>query len=140
MTGPPAGRPHPDTVFRGSRKQQPRAFDAGRRVPVVGEDDVLIDVCAPDRLGHYLAAPNAEVRRRKDGSIRLVRLRAAGDDRGHRGEGHGRSTVTTERVRNDWGGLVGSDLNLKHKQTCNTWGTAHSELAAFKGSSEEPRT
>jgi hypothetical protein len=104
MTGPPAVRPHSDTVSRGSRKQQPRASEGERRVPVVGEDDVLIDVCAPERLGHYLGAPNAEVRRRKNGSIRLIRLRAAGDDRGHRGERHGRSTVTTERVRNEWVG------------------------------------
>jgi hypothetical protein len=68
-----------------------------------------------------LNAPNAEVRRRADGSIRLVQLRSMGDDRGHLGEFHGRSTVTTERVRNDWGKLVGSDLNLKHKETCTAW-------------------
>ena len=90
---------------------------------VVGEDGVLIDVCPPDRLGRYLAAPNAEVKRRADGSIKLIRLRSMGDDRGHLGENHGRSTVTTERVRNDWGKLVGSDLNLKHKQSCAAWKT-----------------
>lgn len=88
---------------------------------VVGEDDILIDVCTPDRLGRYLDAPNAEVKRRADGSIRLIRLRSIGDDRGHLGENHGRSTVTTERVRDDWGNLVGSDLNLKHKETCANW-------------------
>lgn len=92
-------------------------------MPVVGEDDVLIDVCTQDRLGRYLAAPNVEVKRRTDGSIRLVRLRSLGDDRRHLGENHGRSTVTTERVRNDWGVLVGGDLNLKHKETCATWGS-----------------
>jgi hypothetical protein len=90
---------------------------------VVGENGIVVDVCTTmDQLGRYLAAPNAEVKRRKDGSIRLVRLRSAGDDRGHGGEHHGRSTVTTQRVRNDWGQLVGSDLNLKHKETCDTWG------------------
>lgn len=122
MTGPPAARPHRDTVSRGSREKQPRAFEAGRRVRVVGEDDLLLEVCAPERLGRYLTAVNAEVKRRQDGSIRLVRLRSEGDDRGHLGESHGRSTVTTERVRNDWGVLVGSNLNLKHKEACNTWG------------------
>jgi hypothetical protein len=95
----------------------------------VSEDDFLVDVCAPDGFQRYLSAPNAEVKRRKDGSIRLIRLRSVGDDRGHLGEDHGRSTITTERVRNDWGRLVGSDLNLKHKETCDTWG-----IPAFKTS------
>ena len=122
MTGPPALRPVHDTASRGSRDKQPRAFEAGRGVRVVGEDDVLLEVCAPELLGRYLAAPNAEVKRRKDGSIRLVRLRSAGDDRRHLGERHGCSTVTTERVRSDWGALVGSDLNLKHKESCSAWG------------------
>src|SRR5260370_9703441 len=122
MPGPPAPRPLADSVFRGSREKQPRAFGGGRLVRVVGEDDVLIDVCTPDRPRRYLAAPNAEVKRRADGSIRLVRLFSQGDDRGHLGEGHGRSTVTTQRVRNDWGELVGSDRNLKHKESCNAWG------------------
>ena len=123
MTGPPATPPQHDTVSRGSREKQPRAFDGGRRVPVVGENGIVVDVCTTmDQLGRYLAAPNAEVKRRKDGTIRLVRLRSLGDDRRHLGENHGRSTVTTERVRNDWGGLVGGNLNLKHKETCDTWG------------------
>jgi hypothetical protein len=128
MTAPPAARPVPDTVSRGSREKQPRAFEAGRRVRVVGEDDLLLEVCAPERLGRYLTAANAEVKRRQDGSIRLVRLRSAGDDRGHLGEDHGRSTITTERVRNDWGRLVGSDLNLKYKETCKTWGSPAVEV------------
>ena len=122
MTGPPASGPPHDTDFRGSRDKQPRAFEAGGGVRVVGDDDLLVDVCTPDRLAAYLAAPNAEVKRRKDGSIRLIRLLSHGDDRGHLGECHGRSTVTTERVRNDWGALVGSDLNLKHKESCDAWG------------------
>ncbi len=133
MTGPPV-RPHSDPVFRGSREQQPRAFDEGKRVRVLGEDDMLLDVCAPDQLGRYLTAPNVEVKRRKDGSIRLIRLLSMGDDRGHLGENHGRSTVTTERVRNDWGAPVGSDLNLQHKTTSTSWGAPavkiHLETAA----------
>jgi hypothetical protein len=123
MTGPPAKRLAPDTVFRGSRDKQPRAFGGGGRVPVLGENDVVVDVCTSlDQLRRYLAAPNVEVKRRANGSIRLVRLRHAGDDRGHLGENHGRSTVTTERVRNESGELLGTDLNRKHKQTCQTWG------------------
>jgi hypothetical protein len=93
----------------------------GRGVRVVGEDDVLITVCTPEAVEHYLSAPNAEVKRRKDGSIKFIRLRSVGDDRGHLGENHGRSTVTTERVRNDSGQLVGSDRNVKHKQSCAAW-------------------
>src|ERR1039458_8531416 len=115
MTGPPAMRPYPDTVSRGSREKQPRAFEAGRRVRVAGEDDVLLEVCAPERLAFYLAATNAEVKRRKDGSIRLIRLRSAGDDRGHLGEDHGRSTITTERVRGEWGAIVGSDRSEERR-------------------------
>jgi len=122
MTGPPGVKPNPDTVSRGSRQKQPRAFDGSRRVRVIGENDVLIEVCTPDCLGRYLAAPNVEVKRKTDGSIKLVRLRSGGDDRGHQGESHGRSTVTTERVRNDWGDLLGGDANLKHKSSCTTWG------------------
>jgi hypothetical protein len=121
MIGPPALRPVPDTVFRGSRETQPRAFGGGRGVRVLGEDDVLITVCPPEAVERYLRAPNAEVKRRANGSIKFIRLRPVGDDRGHKGENHGRSTVTTERVRNDWGELVGSDLNLRHKKSCATW-------------------
>lgn len=122
MTGPPAARPPDETVSRGSREKQPRAFEAGRGVRVVGEDDILLEVCAPHLLERYLAAPNAEVKRRKDGSIRLIRLRSQGDDRRHLGECHGSSTRTTERVHGEWGELIGSDLNRQHKATCIEWG------------------
>lgn len=122
VTGPLVGRPAHGTVFRDSRENQPPAFDGGRLVRLVGEDDALIDVCTPDRLGRYLDAPNAELQRRADGSIRLFRLRSVGDDRGHLGDGRGRSTVATERVRNDWGALAGSELNIKHKKARDTWG------------------
>jgi hypothetical protein len=90
---------------------------------VLGENDFVMDVCTTaDRLAPYLAAPNAEVKKRADGSIRLVRLLGGSDDRGHLRERHGRSTVTTERVRNDWGGFVGSDRNLQHKPSSASWG------------------
>jgi hypothetical protein len=122
VTGPPGLSQDPDTVSRGSREKQPRAFDGGRRVPVLGENDVLIDVCTPDRLRAYLEAPNVEVKKRADGSVKFIRLRSVGDDRGHQGESHGNSTRTTERVRNDWGDLVGGNFHLKHKPICTTWG------------------
>jgi hypothetical protein len=128
-----AARTPSHTVSRGSRNKQPRAFDGGERVRVVGEDDIPLDVCTPDQMQRYLNAPNAEVKRRKDGSIRLVRLRSVGDDRAHLGENHGRSTVTTERVRNDWGTLVGSDLNLQHKATSAAWGVTAVKIRPVTG-------
>jgi hypothetical protein len=88
---------------------------------VVGEDGLLITICTQEAAERYLGAPNAKVKRREDGSIKFICLRSVGDDRGHMGENHGRSTVTTERVRNDWGQLVGSDRNLQHKQSCAAW-------------------
>jgi hypothetical protein len=128
MTGPPSRREVPDTVSRGSREKQPRAFEETRRVPVVGEDDVLVELCSQESIRRYLGAPNAEVKRRTDGSIRLVRLRSLGDDRGYVGERYGRSTVTTERVHNDYGELVGSAYNLQHKRNCDTWGNVSGTL------------
>jgi hypothetical protein len=122
MTGPPPLRSHRETVSRGSRDEQPREFEGGRRVRVVGEDGVLIEVCSPESVRRYMGAPNADVKTRKDGSIRAVHLRSQGDDRGHLGERHGRSTVTTESVRNDSGVLVGGEQNLQHKKSCNNWG------------------
>lgn len=123
MRGTLASWPLPDSVFPGSREKQPRAFDEARRVPVLGEYGVVVDICTQDTVGHYAAAPNAEVKRRTDGSIRFVRLRSLGDDRGHLGECHGRSTVTTERIRNDRGRLVGGAYNLRHKEICSAWGS-----------------
>jgi hypothetical protein len=61
--------------------------------------------------------------RKHAGELVGIRLLSLGDDRGHAGERHGQSTVTTERVRNDWGVLVGGNLNLKHKENCDTWGS-----------------
>jgi hypothetical protein len=75
-----SGRPQPrGTVFRGSRDKQRRAFDGEQRVRVVGEDGILLDVCTPDKLDRYLNAPNVEVKRRKDGSIRLIRFLPMGE-------------------------------------------------------------
>jgi hypothetical protein len=96
MTGPPGLTPAPDTVSPGSREKKPGAFNSSRRVPVLGENDVLVDVCTPDRLRGYLAAPNVEVKRRADGSIKFVRLRSVGND-------------------------LGRDLNVQHKEASATW-------------------
>jgi hypothetical protein len=121
MTVPPADWPVSGTVSRGSREKQPRAFGDERRVPIISEIDEVIDVRTQGTLDRYLVAPNAEVKRRRDGSVKYIRLRSFGDDRGHPGEKHGRSTITTERVRNDWGDLVGSELNRQHKKSCLNW-------------------
>ena len=60
MTGPPASRLSPEAVSRGSRQSQPRESGKGKRVRIVGENDVLIDVSQPDRLGRYLEAPEGQ--------------------------------------------------------------------------------
>lgn len=78
--------------------------------------------CSQDGAKRYLPAPNVEVKKSADGSIKYIRLLSNGDDRGHAGECHGRSTVTTERVRNDWGDLVGGNTRLQHKRNCSAWG------------------
>jgi hypothetical protein len=75
-----------------------------------------------ERIRRLLAAPNAVAVRKHDDKLVAIRLESFGDDRGHSGEMHGRSTVTTERVRNDEGQTVGSNRNVKHKGTCTTWG------------------
>jgi hypothetical protein len=124
MKPPPAVGCVPEAVSRGSRENEPRAFAVGRGVRVIGEDGNLIEVCPPDRLDRYLAAANADVKRRADGSIRLIRLRSTGDDHRQPRGSFGKSTITTERVRNDWGVILGSDLTLQHKKTCLTWGHA----------------
>ena len=118
MTGPPAVRRIPQTTLREVEKQT-RAFDRGRTVRVFGDAgnfiqrlDSLRDAAAITRL---LAAPNAEPVRRHSGALVGIRLLSLGDDRGYSGERHGRSTVTTERVRNDHGLYIGWYRNLQHK-------------------------
>jgi hypothetical protein len=47
----PAGSGSPnDTVFRGFRNKQPQALNDARHVSIVGDDDILIDVCSMDLL------------------------------------------------------------------------------------------
>jgi hypothetical protein len=88
-------------------------------VRVFGEDGYFIMRLDPSRnaedIRRLLAAPNAVPVRRHAGELVGIRLLSCGDDRGHAGERHGRSTVTTERVRNDRGIYIGGDRNLKHK-------------------------
>jgi hypothetical protein len=68
-----------------------------------------------EAIRRLLTAPNAVPVRKHDGDLVGIRLLSMGDDRGHSGERHGRSTVTTERVRNDNGVYIGWDRNVKHK-------------------------
>jgi hypothetical protein len=68
-----------------------------------------------ERIRRLLVAPNAVPVRTHGGKLVGIRLLSFGDERGHSDERHGTSIITTERVVNDLGVYVGSDLNLKHK-------------------------
>ena len=76
----------------------------------------LVDVCtSKEQLDRYIRAPNADVVRSQDGRIQAVRLWSVGDDRGHAGERHGSSTVTTQRIRNEAGKIIAPDYAVEHK-------------------------
>jgi hypothetical protein len=95
-------------------------------VRVFGEDGFFVaslnPACDSAQICRLLEAPNAVPVKKHGGKLVGIRLLSMGDDRGHSGERHGCSIVTTERVRDDSGQFVGSKKNLKHKRTCNTWG------------------
>jgi hypothetical protein len=88
-------------------------------VRVFGEAGNFIQRFDPSRdadsIRRLLAAPNAVPVRKHGGELVGIRLLSLGDDRGHAVERHGRSTVTTERVRNDHGVYIGWNRNVKHK-------------------------
>src|SRR5205823_5938768 len=89
-----------------------------------------------EEIRRLLAAPNAEAVRTHGGKLVAIRLRSFGDDRGHTGERHGTSIITTQRVANDSGIYVGSHLNLKHKsENVNQLATG---LGAAQGSARSP--
>ena len=119
MRGPPAERQESRTSIRLDAKQG-REFDGGGAVRVFGEGGYFITHLHPGRdseqIKRLLDAPNAVPVRKHGGRLVAIRLRSVGDDRGQSSERHGRSTVTTERVRNDDGLLVGTLRTLKHKQ------------------------
>jgi hypothetical protein len=100
-------------------QKQGRAFEARGVVRVFSAGDYLVGRLQLDRdsaqIQRLLGAPNALAVRNRAGKLVGIRLHANGDDRGQRGESHGRSSVSTERVINDFGNYVGSDRNLKHK-------------------------
>jgi len=100
-------------------EKQGRAFEGGGAVRVVSDNDFLVtrlDLTRDSQqIIRLLAAPNAVEVRTNGGRLVGIRLLSGGDDRGHSGERHGSSTVSTERVRNDDGVLVGCDRTLKHK-------------------------
>ena len=123
---PPASRQDAQPTFREVEKQA-RAFDEGGAVRVFNENNYLVDrlnlLRDSEQVRRILAAPNAVPVRKRGGKLVAIRLQSFGDDRGHADEQHGRSTVTTERVRNDAGQYVGSENNVKHKEMCKTWGS-----------------
>jgi hypothetical protein len=118
MTAPPAARPLVKPSVRRDEKKG-RASEGGGVVRVFSEYGYFITCLNPSRdseqIRHLLDAPNAVPVLKHGGKLVAIKLLSFGDDRGHAGERHGRSTITTERVRNDYGVYVGSDRNLKHK-------------------------
>jgi hypothetical protein len=125
MNSPPAPKPNTKTSLRRDGEKQGRVFDGARAVRVFNEHDFLVACLHPshdaEQIRRLLGAPNAIPVRKHNGKIVGIRLLSFGDDRCHSGEQHGRSTVTTERVRNDEGYYVGTHKNLKHKEICKTW-------------------
>jgi hypothetical protein len=121
MRSPPAERPTTKTTSGEVEKQAP-ASEAARRVRIINADGMLVDVRTADQLNNYLKAQNAEIKRNHAGHIVYIRLLSFGDDRGHSSERHGRSTTTTQRVRNEHGIFVGGDHILEHKPaSCEHW-------------------
>ena len=118
MNSPPAARPATKTSLRRDQKQG-REFEGSRGVRVFGEYGFLVkrldSLRDSNQILRLLAAPNAVPVRTHGGKLVGIRLLSVGDDRGHSGERHGTSIITTERVVNDQGTYVGSDRILKHK-------------------------
>ena len=126
MTSPPGARPNSQTTFRGAAKQA-RESEGGGGVRVFSVTGFLVARLHQSRdagqIRRLLAAPNSVAVRTNSGRLAGIRLLSFGDDRGRSGERHGRSTVTTERVRNDAAQYVGSEKNVKHKEICKAWGS-----------------
>jgi hypothetical protein len=111
-----AARPRPS--IRQDEKQG-RESGHGGVVRVFAEDGYIVArldrSSDSEQIRRLLAAPNAVPVRKHAGELVGIRLLSLGDDRGHAGERHGRSTITTERVRNDHGVYIGGNRTLKHK-------------------------
>ena len=118
MSGPPPVRRIATPSIRLDEKQG-RAFEGTRTVRVFGARGNFIvalnSLRDGEQISRLLAAPNTEAVHRHSGGLTGIRVLSFGNDWGGSGERHGRSTVTTERVRNDIGMLIGGDQNLKHK-------------------------
>jgi hypothetical protein len=118
MNSPPTARSVTQTSIRQDEKRG-RASECGGAVRVFSEYGYLVERLNPsrdaERIRRLLAAPNAVPVRTHGGRLVGIRLLSFGDDRGHSGERHGTSIITTERVVNDQGVYVGSDRALKHK-------------------------
>lgn len=114
----PATQRNTKTSIRRDEKKGP-AFDGSGAVRVFSEDGFLVARLIPardaERIRRLLTAPNAVPVHTHGGKLVGIRLLSFGDDRGHLGEPHGTSIITTERVVNDQGAYVGSDRTLKHK-------------------------
>jgi hypothetical protein len=100
-------------------EKQGRAFEGARGVRVLGAGGYFIatlnSLRDAEQIRRLLDAPNAQPVCSHRGDLKAIIVFSFGDDRGAPGERHGRSTITTERVRSDAGELIGSHCNLKHK-------------------------
>src|SRR5213078_4200403 len=99
MTEPPASRRNTKPSLRRDEKQG-RAFEGGGTVRVVGENGFFIkrlnSSLDAEHIRRLIAAPNAVPVRTHGGKLVGIRRLSVGDDRGHPGEQHGSSTLTTE--------------------------------------------
>jgi hypothetical protein len=147
MMRPAAAKAVSKRSLRRDGEKQGRASDGSRAVRVFNENDFLVACLHPshdaERIRRLLAAPNAVAVRKHGDKLVAIRLQSFGDDRGHPGGRYGRSTVATERVRNDDGRYVGTHNNLKHKEAvCETWGNlavrVRAETAAERKCAEVP--
>lgn len=89
------------------------AGDVRRRFDPVGR--LVVAIHEPSEIAKHLSAPNAEAVRNYHGQLCAIRLASFGNDRGHSGECHGNSIVTTERCKNVRGEYIGTLNTLKHK-------------------------
>jgi len=122
---PPGDRVRTTASIRQDEKKG-RESEGGGAVRVVGEDGFFIArldrARDAEQLHRILKAPNAEPVRNHAGRLVGIRLLSVGDDRGHVGERHGRSTATTERIYSDSGELIGTHRTLQHKvKVCSHW-------------------
>jgi hypothetical protein len=115
MNSPPAARPDTQPSIRLDEKQG-RVEVVGRGVRIVSASGAIV-TNDQGTIRRYLNAANAQPIRSHAGRLVAIKVHSFGDDRGHSGEQHGRSTITTRMEA-----LSGSISVCQHKQQiCLTW-------------------